>query len=246
MRNARNAVLLGMAFTALSATALAQSKSSEPVDYMRTFHPRKPVPAAHAIWGFNPIHVTNDNVGLALSYERFLDEKGIFSLYLPVSAAFAQARYDLFSYGYYGGWYGSYGPSTWEQRYSRSKGMVYFYPGIKIYPAGANKRVSYALGTSLIVGVGSDERTTQFYSRDSVVTGGLINYTSQLDRTEREDVSRFRFGVLITNSLNIRPTNSFYIGLELGVGYSYMDLQDGEQQNRQAMVQAGVKLGLIR
>ena len=34
---------------------------------------KKPV----SIYGFNPFHVTEENLGIAFSYEHFLDSKGI-------------------------------------------------------------------------------------------------------------------------------------------------------------------------
>lgn len=90
------------------------------------------------IYGFNPFHVSEENLGIAFSYERFVDSKGIFSLYVPISIAFPEVERNNFYNTYY------------TTQYTDSRNLTYFnaYPGIKIYPGGSNKRVSYAVGAS--------------------------------------------------------------------------------------------------
>jgi hypothetical protein len=56
----------------------------------------------------------------------------------------------------------------------------------------------------------------------------------------------FKFGMLITNSLNVRPTNNFYFGVEFGIGYTYLNAFDAEAIDREVLTQFGLKFGFIK
>ncbi len=101
--------------------------------------------------------------------------------------------------------------------------MHYFYPGIKIYPTGAFGIVRYGVGPNLVIGTGM-----QYEDRYS------SNYRL---------VSRTNFGLMVTNSLNINPSKHLYVGLELGLGITYIDKLDGHSNGTQPLVQTGFKMG---
>ena len=188
---------------------------------------KKPV----SIYGFNPFHVSEDNIGIAFSYEHFLDTKGIFSLYLPISIAFPEVERN----NYYNSYFSS--------QSTTSRNLTYFnaYPGIKVYPGGSNKRVSYAVGASLVMALGKQNQTTTYYKVDT-----LSPYNYVFDYKTSSNLNAFKFGMLITNSLNVRPTNNFYFGVEFGIGYTYLNSLNAIATDREALVQFGLKFGFIK
>jgi hypothetical protein len=201
------------------------------------------MPPARYLIGLNPLHLTEEHVGVGLSGELFLGKQGIASLYLPVSVAFADvSRYYQDDIIFVGGSRAYWTTST----YNRNKEMLFFYPGVKIYPAGAFKKVSYAIGTHLAVGVGSMDRITTHYSFDSTTIGGVNNYILRKTHEDRQAISRLKLGVLISNSLNLRPANHLYLGLEFAIGFSYLNMIDNRHVGTELMVQGGVKFGYIR
>lgn len=224
-----------------SISVFAQSDDDRPV--IRKDRKSNAVTPVTAIFAVAPMQVTEDNVGFGVSYEHFLDKNGIVSLYLPLSYALPQAGVSdyyvrsNYPYNY------PYNNSLRDE-FITNKGMVNFYPGIKIYPGGAHKKVTYALGTSLVVGVGSAERRTIDYRVDTTFNGSYPTYSYAIKKDETENVSRFKMGMIITNFLNVRPGEKYYLGVEFGLGYSYMNTVGGEEDIRTALVQLGLKIGL--
>jgi hypothetical protein len=104
--------------------------------------------------------------------------------------------------------------------------MFYAMPGVKIYPTGMGK-IRYALGASAVVGVG-DKRVDDYYSSGY--------YQSVLK-------DHFLVGMMVNNSLNVNPSSHLYIGLELGLGFTYIDNVDGIRQGANPLVQGGFKVG---
>ncbi len=195
-----------------------------------------------SVYAINLMHVTENNVGFAVSYEHFFDKSGIISLYLPLSFSLPQRDNYYIDNNYYGGYYNYY---SLTDVYEYSGGMATFYPGIKIYPGGGHKKVSYALGSSLVFGFGTLNRSTINYRIDTVYTGGPQNYIRAFNGRKDESLSQFKLGMLITNHLNIRP-GRYYFGLEFGVGYTYLNNIGGSDADRTALVQFGIKTGLTR
>jgi len=183
------------------------------------------------IFGFNPFHVSEENLGIAFSYERFLDEKGIFSMYIPLSISFPQVSNATFPTTYY------------SSQYTSNRNLTYFntYPGIKIYPGGSNKRVSYAVGASLVMTVGKQNQTIVNYKQEPSNPYNFI-----FDNKSSADLNAFKFGMLINNSLNVRPTNNFYFGVEFGLGYTYLNSLNAVATDRETLVQFGLKFGYIK
>jgi hypothetical protein len=135
---------------------------------------------------FSPIQMANEGAaGLGLQYERVLDRKSMVSLVLPVAFIFMDESYN-------------------DRHETRT--FKYFYPGVKIYPTGSNRRISYGVGVAGAFGFGN-----------RVVT----NYNGF-----SEDRNVFKAGLLVNNSLNIQPVKQLYIGLELGLGFTYYNDQN--------------------
>ncbi|HTN47074.1 MAG TPA: hypothetical protein VL098_12055 [Flavipsychrobacter sp.] len=208
---------------------------------------KRMLPATKFILSLSPVHITEENIGIGASAELFTDTKGVFSVVLPVSYAFSSPNTSHYYGGsyYYPGNYPFYRPSD-ESSYYNSKGMIYFYPGFKVYPAGANKKVSYAAGANLVIGIGSADKITTKYRIDSSASQGMMYYYQTAVSQDKSAVSRMKMGVLVSNSLNLRPSNHLYMGIDLGVGYSYMDSWDGSNFGTGAMVQLGVKFGFVQ
>lgn len=143
-----------------------------------------------------PIQMTNEGVaGVGLHYERVIDKNNIISFYLPYALTFHRDEY-------YNGMYYEDMRSTYH----------HFYPGIKLYPTGSNRRVSYAVGASAVLGFGN-----KF----------LYDYTSSgVNRYKEQSV--MNAGLMINNSLNVQPLKNLYIGVELGLGFNYYDDTNGD------------------
>jgi len=161
-----------------------------------------------------PLAVTDQGVGFGLAYERSLDSKGMFSFYLPLAYSF-RIQED----NYYG-----------SQYYDRTEYMFYAYPGIKVYPTGAFGKVRYGIGPSLVIGTGS-QYDDRYYSQPYPYTGTMAF------------VDRFILGTMINNSLNINPTNRLHLGLELGLGVTYVNKIGGRNYGTQPLVQSAFKIG---
>lgn len=184
------------------------------------------------IYGFNPFHVTEENLGIAFSYERYLDDKGIFSVYLPLAISFPRVA-KSYDYAY----------SFYSNATTDTRNLTYFtaYPGIKIYPGGSNKRVAYAVGASLVMALGQQAATTTYYKIQPDSFGRYL-----LDYQKIEYKNAFKFGMLITNSLNVRPTSNFYFGVEFGLGYTYLNALNAVAADRETLVQFGLKFGYVK
>lgn len=106
---------------------------------------------------------------------------------------------------------------------------MYFMPGVKFYPTGSRGVVRYAVGPSFVVAFGNTGNGTDPYGNP--VSG---NYNI--------------FGFIVNNSLNIYPTPHLYLGLELGLGVSYVTNMDNSYNTNvgfgaDPMVQFAFKVG---
>lgn len=199
-------------------------------DNAYTHSQRSAISPTKVTYAFSPLHVTDENIGLGLSAEIFPGNNGIVGIYLPFSLALPRNN---------NGFYTDYNGTI--ERQDKPQETYYFYPGVKIYPTGAFKKVAYAIGISLAAGVGRTEQITRTYD---------LKYTSPYGYTDRvlvsentANISTFKMGALVTNSINIRPTNHFYMGLELGLGYTYVNKFASIKQPREALLQLGLKFG---
>jgi len=119
---------------------------------------------------------------------------------------------------YYGNTYNNTTNTSW-----------YFMPGIKFYPTGSRGIVRYAVGPSFVIATGNVTNGTDPY-------GYPVNGTYSI------------FGFMVNNSLNICPTPHLYLGLELGLGVSYIANENNANFttgdiNANPMVQFAFKIG---
>lgn len=163
-------------------------------------------------------------IGVGLSYERVLDKKGIMSFYLPAAIGFNNDNYNNMS-----PWGSQYPGYSTHVEYTTYAVM----PGVKIYPTGSKGKVRYAVGPSIAAIFGKDYGGNVFLGYDTwgyPVYGGGLN-------------DRFTLGVLINNSLNIQPTPHLYIGLELGLGMTYINQRNSVDVGEDMIGQFAFRLG---
>lgn len=171
-----------------------------------------------------PIQVT-EGIGLGVSYERILDENGIVSFHLPVTIAFTNQEYpDAYSSTYTGrGYYGSV---------TNNFPTYMVMPGIRIYPTSAFGVVRYSLGPNFIIGTGKRYLDEYVYDNIGNITDTVVGYKD-----------RFLLGVAVTNSLNINPTKHLYLGMDMGLGFTYMNRIDGRTRNTAPLINFAFKIG---
>ncbi|XZF15912.1 hypothetical protein ACTHGU_07225 [Chitinophagaceae bacterium MMS25-I14] len=172
-----------------------------------------------------PVQFTNTSVmGVGLHYERILDKRGIFSLYVPLAYSFKNSSY--YDYNVYN--------SVNEQR-----SAFWAYPGVKFYPTGSNRKVSYAAGACFAIGAGNVP-----------VRRSVYDPNTQTYITERTNKDFFQMGVMVNSSLNIQPTPHVYLGVELGLGIPYIQNDNSDSYDNRSfnysdepLVQFNFKIG---
>jgi len=186
---------------------------------MRRPHPemreRKNAHYGNNILAISPLQITEKGIGVGLSYEAVLDKRGILSFYLP-----AMISFDNFDNG------------NGTSNYGRP--FYYFMPGLKFYPTGSKGVVRYAVGPNLVLRYGQEYIDQYYYS-------STYPYTSYHYAYGYED--RFSLGVQITNSLNINPTDHLHLGLEMGIGLTYLNQLNGYNDNINGFFNLGFKVG---
>lgn len=146
----------------------------------------------------SPLNVYDAGIGVGLSYERLLDREQKVGLILPIDFIF--------------------NPNNNSNMNSNSNTYVYFSPGLKFYPAG-QKRVTYALGANLLLGMG-----TRTESIAQVSQNGSIFYITQESKNTR-------LGVVVNNYLNFNVGKNFVIGLNAGLGVLYLNKYENNINN---------------
>lgn len=108
-----------------------------------------------------------------------------------------------------------------------SQPMFYAAPGLKFYPTGNRGIVKYSIGPAFVFGTG---RTNSDY----------YNYLSSY---MPYDVPHTVFGVMVNNTLNINPSPKIYLGLELGLGGTYLNRVDGHNAGSTGLTQFAFRAG---
>lgn len=177
------------------------SRSGSRNDNNDDFTPRKMNPAyGRNILAVAPIQMSLTSVaGVGVHYERVIDKGGIVSLYVPVAFSFYQDEASTFS------------PTFPNTQLEANRVYAYAYPGIKFYPGGSGRRLSYSVGPSVGLGFGTVYKESTIY-----VPGG--GYTRRVS-----EEGSFQAGFIINNGLNIQATPHLYVGTEFGVGITYYD-----------------------
>lgn len=163
------------------------------------------------ILSFSPIQMTNESaVGLGLQYEYFPGKKDVFSIYLPVAIAFY----------------------TDEVAVETDRVFTYLYPGVKIYPGGSERRLTYSVGPSAALGFGN----RYIWTDDLNAPGSSIGYYSE--------GNMFKLGFVVNNGINVRPTDRLYVGAELGLGVMYYTNAGAENnEGNEPITQFQFKMG---
>jgi hypothetical protein len=171
----------------------------------------------------------NGNVypGFGIHYERMLNKKANISLYIP-------ATLSLFS-GY---------DNDFTYTNNATHAFFYAYPGVKFYPTGSNRRISYSVGPSIAIGFGRKYTSNNTSTYDSTTYTYNYGYESK---------SVFKAGLIINNGINIMAAKHLYIGIELGVGFSFYSndydfnndygIQNNTNHAGQPIVQFNTKVG---
>lgn len=120
----------------------------------------------------------------------------------------------------------TYGTDHYYSRNNVKYYTTYFTPGIKFYPTGSKGKVKYAIGPSLALVLG----------QRPIYEGYIYPYTRLSNRLS--------LGTMVSNSVNINPTEHLYIGIDMSVGVCYIDQTDGVSTGYlPALFQFGLKLG---
>lgn len=188
--------------------------------HMRAARTATPVNYGKNIIAIAPLQVTEHGVGVGLSYERALDKDGYLSFYLPLAVTFSTESYDP----YYGGY-----PYNYNNGYTDP--FFYAMPGIKFYPTGMYGKVRYGVGPSILVCAGQTTEYNGYY-------GGPYYPYSYAVTTDR-----LKLGIIINNSLNLNVSRHMYLGMEMGLGLTYLNLADGYNQNIDGLVQFAFRIG---
>jgi hypothetical protein len=192
-----------------------------PAESARERHHEPMINYGRNILAIAPVQMTNEGpAGFGIHYEHIADKRGIIGIYLPVAVTYFDEEKT------------AYTPAG-VFNLKASRVFTYLYPGVKIYPAGSGHRVSYSVGPSLGLGFGDRYKENRYIDPNTHST--TIEYT---------EGSVFKAGFIINNGLNIQPTKSLYVGVELGLGIFYTNNETNDFSSSDApMVQFNFKMG---
>ena len=168
------------------------------------------------ILSISPMQFTENGVGFSFSYEKGIDRDGIISFNLPLISTF-----NL---------------NNNPEKGGKQDAMFYFSPGLKFYPTGSYGKSKYAIGPSLVIGAG--EKTSTATNTTFDPNNQTYTYTNYYTTK-----SKFLLGIMVDNSLNLNPTPHFYLGLNFGFGFTYINTLNGINQGVNGTVQGGFKIG---
>jgi len=164
-----------------------------------------------------PFQFTENGLGFGGSYERAIDKRGLIAFYLPVMVTFDVANSNRI-----------YDYNTGNYSTGKADPLFYTMPGIKCYPTGSYGKVKYAAGLSAVVGYGQ-------------VSSNLVDLHG-LNTTEYVQ-SHFLAGGMFQNSLNINAGKNLYIGIEIGVGSTFINDAGTVKQGNEFLIQGSFKVG---
>ncbi len=173
------------------------------------------------IISFAPLQTTEQGIGVSVGYEMGLDKKGLLALSLPAAVSFSTGNSP------YANLMSPQGYGNLKRDIIGSK-MFYFCPGIKFYPTSCFGKVKFAFGPSLVMAYAGQERNpvTQLHENEFTTTGPLV------------------LGFMIANSLNISPTQHFYLAFDFGLGATYLTPRSGQDSSViSSLSQFAFKLG---
>lgn len=132
--------------------------------------------------------------GFGFQYEYMLTPKQNISLYFPVTMSLYSVYDENTDYPY-----GS----------QHTHAFFYLYPGVKFYPMGSERKISYSIGPSVALGFGRKYYSDNYYY-DSA---GVYTQTAISKNV-------FKAGLMLNNGLTFMPSEHLCFGIELGLGFT--------------------------
>ncbi|WP_133162719.1 hypothetical protein [Flavipsychrobacter stenotrophus] len=102
--------------------------------------------------------------------------------------------------------------------------IIFIMPGLKFYPTTRLGHTKYAVGPSLVIGAGQASDYSSYYPSDRVGT-------------------RFLLGIMVNNSLNYQFGQRVYLGIDYGLGFSYIDKSRGVNSGVNLLNQLAFRMG---
>ncbi len=148
----------------------------------------------------NPFVVNHTGAGVGATYELLLGEEQRIGIVIPFGLTFAGLDDDWFI--------GDRGNDFTTYHLS---------PGMKLYVAGSNRKVSYAIGPSIMMNKGSGDVKV------------WRNGYQELAYSERRGL-----GMIVNHYLNFQVTPGFNFGMDGGLGLRYFDrkITGGVEESR--------------
>jgi hypothetical protein len=163
------------------------------------------------------INLNDEGFGFGLAYERNLDQNGNIAFYLPINVCM----------GGLGNGNVVYDPTFGGYTNTTMKRTIYqLMPGVKFYPTGNKGKVRYAIGALVDYETGTKEVEQYVYTP---------TFPSGYYKLGNADLEKF--GIMIHNSLNMFPNAHIFIGLDLGLGLTYMNKE--QDLNTGSMIEQG-------
>jgi hypothetical protein len=106
-------------------------------------------------------------------------------------------------------------------------GNLYATPGIKFYPKGCFHDVSYSIAPSVAVVFGSKQTSDYDQYGNAVLSSKDF----------------MKLGFMATNTLNVNPTKHVYLGIDFGLGITYLSQVGGVNSNSGGLVYFGFRVG---
>jgi hypothetical protein len=152
------------------------------------------------IISLNPFTVNHTGAGIGATYELLLGEEQRIGIVVPFGMTFAGLDDDWFI--------GDRGNDFTTYHLS---------PGMKLYVAGARRKVSYAIGPSIVLSKGSGDVKV------------WRNGYEELEYSERRGL-----GMIVNHYLNFQVTPGFNFGMDGGLGLRYFDrkITGGVEESR--------------
>lgn len=151
--------------------------------------------------------ISEEGMGVGLSYERMVTRNRMISLYVPFTMCLKGYRNDNT-------------PMEAIGSLNRETMTFKISPAIKFYTSKKNGKIRHAVGPQFTYENGTKE-VTQF---NTVMYAPNISVSSGY---QRGNVGIIKSGILLNNSLNASLYPNLYIGIDLAFGYAFINkIQD--------------------
>ena len=197
----------------LTSFTIAQAQNEE--EHVRgSNHNKAQVHYGRSVLSISPVTITDAGVeGFGIGFETAIDKNGLIAFSMPLVISINKV--DGTSY---------ISSSSYYNTVSANYSVFCAYPGIKIYPRGAFGLFRYSVGPNFVI--------------ESGKTGSYDNNTATWTTQ-----SLAKFGIMVTNSLNINPSPKFYCGIDFGFGITYVNTVGGVDQGVGGLARLAFSLG---